>query len=139
MGLERFIKHMVLPHTIYTDTIKNMMDEGSIVEGYKKTLKQDFTEDNPLTGPIYKMGKSDGKVEGYTEASDVYEKKLLDQADAFLKQEKLFESERDKYEELLDEYETEIEMLEKKVNKTETENKYLRELLSRERRLRRLA
>ena len=57
---------------------------------------------------------------------------------AFRKRLKVFENERNKYEELLDEYDQEIELLENKVDKTEEEMKYLLELLLRERSLRRL-
>ena len=139
MGLERFVKHMLIPGSITVDMVKNMADEGSIIEGYKKTMRQELTEDNPITSQIYQYGKSDGKTVGYAEASDVYEKKLIDQADMFLEQKKIYEDERDKYVELLDEYEQEIESLENKVNKTEAEKEYLSELLLRERKLRGLA
>ena len=135
MGFGRFVKHVLIPGSNTVDMVKNMVDEGSVVEGYKKSIKQEFTEDNPLTSPIYKMGKFDGKKEGYTEASDEYEIKLLQQADEFLKQKKIFEEERDAYEKLLDEYESAIDELESKASRTEEENAYLQELLSRERRL----
>ena len=91
MGLRRFIKHVLVSGTFTTDMVKNMVDEGSVVEGYKKTIKQEITEDNPLTSTIYKTGKFDGKKEGYAEASDEYKKKLLMQAEEFLNQKKDFE------------------------------------------------
>lgn len=121
------------------DTIKNIVDEGNLVGGVKRTIKEDFCEDNPLTSAIYKSGKYDGKVEGYEEASDEYERKLLAQADKFLKQTRIFENERDCYEQLLDEYEKEIDELSKKVNRTKVENEYLQQLLTRERKLRKMA
>lgn len=139
MGLARFIKHTLVPGTYTADMVKNMVDEGSIVEGYKKTVKQEIIEDNPITSPVYKAGKYDGKKEGYAEASDEYEKKLLDQAEEFLNQKKNFEKEREDYEKLLDEYEIEINMLTKKANKSEGEKGYLQELLLMERKLRRMA
>ena len=74
MGLGRFIKHVLVPGSYSIDLVKNIVDEGSVVEGYKKSIKQEFTEDNPLTASIYKHGKYDGKKEGYAEASDEYEK-----------------------------------------------------------------
>lgn len=77
----------------------------------------------------------EGEQAGYARASDVYEKKLLEQADRFLKQTQLYEKERDAYEALLDEYEAEIQKLTEKVNRTEIENRYLQELLLRERQL----
>lgn len=76
-----------------------------------------------------------GEQAGYARASDVYEKKLLEQADHFLAQTQLYEKERDAYEALLDEYEAEIQKLTEKVNRTEIENQYLQELLLRERQL----
>ena len=106
---------------------------------WRSTIKENFTEDNPIGKAIYDSGKHDGKKEGYQQASDEYEKKLLKQADEFIEQKKIYESERDAYENLLDEYEKAIEELENKVNRTETENALLQELLSRERRLRKLA
>lgn len=138
MGIMRGLwRSTVIGRTI--DTVKNIVDEGSVVEGYKRTFKEDITEDNPIGKAIYDSGKYDGKKEGYEQASDEYEKKLLQQADEFLKQKKVYEDERDAYEELLDEYESAIEELESKVNRTETENALLQELLLRERRLRKLA
>ena len=75
------------------------------------------------------------KKEGYEEASAEYEHKLIEQADLFLKQTRVFEEERDEYEKLLDEYDKEIELLENKADKTDRENKYLQELLLKERKL----
>lgn len=138
MGVGRFIKHVLIPSTYSIDMIKNMVDEGSIKEGLKRTIKENYTEDNPLTSAIYKSGKYDGKTEGYAEASEEYEKKLLDQADEFLSQTKIYEEEREKYEMLLDDYEVEIEALFEKTNKTELENEYLKQLLLRERKLRKM-
>ncbi|MBL4932766.1 hypothetical protein [Clostridium paridis] len=121
------------------DTIKNIVDEGNLVEGVKRTVKEDYCEDNPLTSAIYKSGKYDGKIEGYEEASYEYEKKLLTQADEFLNQTRIFEIEKDAYEQLLDEYEKEIDELSEKVNRTEAENQYLHQLLLRDRKLRKMA
>ena len=77
----------------------------------------------------------EGERAGYARASDVYEKKLLEQADQFLAQTQLYEKERDAYETLLDEYEAEIQKLTEKVNRTEIENQYLQQHLLRERQL----
>ena len=49
MGLDRWVKHMVLPSTFCTDTAKNMIDEGGVVEGIRKTVEQECFEDNPMT------------------------------------------------------------------------------------------
>lgn len=121
------------------DTIKNIVDEGGVVDGVKRTLKEDYCEDNPITSIIYQCGRDDGKVDGYEEASNEYEEKLLKQADEFLKQEHIFESQKDDYEKLLDEYEKEIEGLSEKINLTESENEYLQKLLLRERRLKKIS
>lgn len=85
MGLGRMLwRSTGIGRTI--DTVKNMVEEGSVIEGVKKTAKEDWCEDNPITSRVYQAGKYDGKVEGYEEASDEYEEKLLKQADEFLKQ-----------------------------------------------------
>ncbi|MBR5021642.1 MAG: hypothetical protein IKY18_00330 [Oscillospiraceae bacterium] len=121
------------------DTVRNIVDEGSVADGIKRTIKEDLTEDNPITSAIYRDGRYEGKIEGYAEASEEYEAKLLDQADKFLTQQKVFESERDEYEKLLDAYEQEIDALMEKVNRTEAENAYLQQLLMRDRKLRKMA
>jgi len=137
MGLGRMIWRITgIGGTI--DTVRNIVDEGSVVDGVKRTVKEYYTEDNPLTSEIYKSGKYDGKKEGYAEASNEYEEKLLKQADEFLMQKQIFESERDAYETLLDEYEVEIDALSKKVNKTNFENEYLQQLLIRDRKLKKM-
>lgn len=60
MGLGRFLWRATgIGHRI--DTVKNIVEEGSIVEGVKKTIKEDFCEDNPVTAHIYNVGKFDGK------------------------------------------------------------------------------
>lgn len=138
MGLMRALwRSTAIGRTV--DTVKNIVDEGSIVDGFKKTIKEDWTEDNPIGKAIYDSGKYDGKKAGYAEASDEYEKKLISQAEEFLSQKKNFERERDGYETLLDEYEKEIEILTDKANKTQEENEYLQQLLLMERRLRKMA
>ena len=139
MGLGRFIRHLIAPSTVAIDVVKNAFEEGSVVEGLKRTVKEDITEDNPVTKALYKYGKYDGKIEGYKEASTEYEKKLLYQADQFLEQIRDYEKERDEYEKLLDAYEKEIIRLEKKSNRTSSENELLKQLLIRKGRLKDLA
>ncbi len=137
MGLGRFLWRATgIGHRI--DTVKNIVQEGSIVKGVKKTIKEDFCEDNPVTAHIYNVGKFDGKKDGYVQASKEYEAKLLEQADLFLKQTKDFQKERDAYEELLKEYEVAIAELEEKANRTEQENQLLQLLLLKERQLKKL-
>ena len=120
------------------DTIKNIVDEGSLIEGLKRTVKEDYYEDNPITSYVYRSGKCDGKIEGYEKASAEYENKLLKQADEFLRQTKIFEDQKAAYEQLLDEYEQEIDQLNEKVDSTEAEKEYLQQLLLREYRLRKM-
>ena len=138
MGLKRYAKHKLLPGSRLIDTIKNVSEEGDFLEGVKRTIKEEYAEDNPLTSAIYKSGKHDGKIEGYEEASDEYEQKLLDLADKFLNQTRIYEDERDAYEELLDKYEAEIDRLVAKNNKTEVDNLYLNQLIIRDRKLRKI-
>ena len=105
MGLKRGLwRSTGIGRTI--DTVKNIVDEGSISGGVKRMIKEDLTEDNPLGKMIYDSGRYDGKKEGYEEASAEYEHKLIEQADLFLKQTRVFEEERDEYEKLLDEKNT---------------------------------
>lgn len=137
MGLGRlFWRATGIGHRI--DTVKNIIDEGSIVKGVKKTVKEDFCEDNPVTAHIYNVGKFDGKKDGYAQASEEYEAKLLEQADLFLKQIKDFKKEKEAYEELLKEYEVAIAEIEEKANRTEQENQLLQLLLLKERQLKKL-
>lgn len=137
MGLKRGLwRSTGVGRTI--DTVKNIVDEGSISGGVKRMIKEDLTEDNPLGKIIYDSGRYDGKKEGYEEASAEYEHKLIEQADRFLKQEKVLEEKWDEYKKLLVECEKEIELLENKADKTDRENKYLRELLLKERKLKKL-
>ena len=137
MSFKRFLKRQIpLLRTI--DTVKNIVDEGSLVKGVKRTVKEDYCEDNPVTSAIYRAGQYDGKVEGYAEASEVYEAKLIDQAQQFLAQKKLAEDQIDAYKDLLDDYEQVIDELSSKVNRSEEENAYLQQLLILERQLRKL-
>ncbi len=77
MGLKRMLwRSTGIGRTI--DTIKNIADEGSLIEGVKRTVKEDYCEDNPITSTIYKSGKYDGRKEGYAEASDEYEKEIAE-------------------------------------------------------------
>lgn len=137
MGFKRFIKRQVpLLRTI--DTVKNIVDEGSLVRGVKRTVKEDYCEDNPVTSAVYRAGKYDGKAEGYVEASEVYEAKLLDQAQKFLEQKELAKDQIDAYKNLLNDYEQMIDELSEKVDRTEEENAYLQQLLIVERQLKKL-
>ncbi|NLF83030.1 MAG: hypothetical protein GX568_03470 [Candidatus Gastranaerophilales bacterium] len=139
MGLLRFIVRRIVPGYRAVELIKDIKEESGIIEGMKAQMCRELQEDCPLTSGVYKDGKLNGRKEGYVEASKEYEKKLLQQADEFLKQKNLFAQQRDEYEKLLDQYEVEIEKLEQKQVRTEAENRYLQDLLSRERALRKMA
>ena len=66
MGLKRGLwRSTGIGRTI--DTVKNIVDEGSISGGVKRMIKEDLTEDNPLGKMIYDSGRYDGKKEGYEE------------------------------------------------------------------------
>ena len=139
MGVKRFIKHMIVPTTIYTDIAKNIKEEKSAVKGIKKSIKQEIAEDNPITKAIYEIGSFDGKEMGYNDASKEYEEKLLKQAEAFLRQKELFENKREEYEALLNEYDKQIDILTEKNNRTESENKRLHKLIQNRDSLQKLA
>lgn len=126
------------PTTYAVLAAKNMILEGSVKKGIKKTFKEDYCEHDPFARPIYKAGKEEGKKEGYIEAAQEYEIKLLAQAEEFLAQKEIARNQFEAYKALLDEYEVAISELEEKVERTEAENDLLRELLLNERKLRKL-
>ncbi|WP_071125027.1 hypothetical protein [Leptotrichia massiliensis] len=136
MGIVRFLRRTNSINRII-DTTKNIIEEGSIKDGLRRTVREDI-EDTPIVSNIYNMGKYEGKKQGYVDASKEYEEKLLSQAEHFINQKELLVNEVSNYEKLLDEYEVEIERLEGKLNKTESENKYLSKLLSNERKLKQM-
>ena len=45
-------------------TAYNIVDERSLVDGIKRTIKEDWTEDNIITAPVYRWGKNEGYREG---------------------------------------------------------------------------
>lgn len=91
-----------------------------------------------ITDKAFEKGRTEGKKEGYVEASYEYEKKLLQQANEFLQQKKAFNKENEDYKRLLNEYEDYIEELEKRDHLSMEEKDYLNKLLLTERKLRRL-
>ena len=139
MGIKRWLVNTTIPCARSVNTIKNIVEERSVVEGVKKSIKQEFCEDNPVTTPIYNVGKYDGKIEGYVEASDEYEKKLLEQADLFLQQKKDYEKEREEYELLLDAYDKKICELQNASEDTQDRTHILQQLLLKERELKNIS
>lgn len=118
----------------YTDNRGRKVSYGQMMStGYKYQVITD-----KLTERDFNEGKYIGKKEGYVEASNEYEKKLLKQANEFLKQKEIATTQKVKYDKLLDEYEKYIDELESKVNLSEKEKEYLNQLLLTERKLRKL-
>ncbi len=138
MGFIRFLMKQTIPGYSTVNTIKNIVDEGGVSGGVKRTLKEDFCEDNPITSTFYKIGKNDGKQEGYVEASKVYELKLRSLTEMFLNQKKVYDNQVADYEMLLNDYEALIDELQQKYNRTQEENEYLNLLLINERNLRKI-
>ena len=138
MGFIRFLMKQTIPGYSTVNTIKNIVDEGGVSGGVKRTLKEDFCEDNPITSTFYKIGKNDGKQEGYVEASKVYELKLRSLTEMFLNKKKVYDNQVADYEMLLNDYEALIDELQQKYNRTQEENEYLNLLLINERNLRKI-
>ena len=122
MGFKDFLVKTFVPFATGIIKAKKIAEEGSFIKGTIKYYKEYFCEDVPGTSHIYKLGKYDGEKEGFNKASDVYEQKLTDQADEFIRQKELL---KQKYEELIDDMESEIEALENKLNRSEEENRAL--------------
>ncbi|KXA08581.1 hypothetical protein [Clostridium perfringens] len=91
-----------------------------------------------LTDKVFENGRALGKKEGYVQASFEYEKKLINQAEEFLKQKNVFESDKDRYEQLIDEYEIYIEEMMKKSNMSNEEKDYMNQIMVIERKLKQL-
>ena len=138
MGIKRLLKRTLSPSVMIRDTLSHIRRTGSVSSGLNSIVRETVCEDHPIGKAIFEAGKHEGKKVGYSQASSEYEKKLLEQADSFIKQKKVYESELDRYEKLLDEYEAEIDKLESKVNKTEEEKKYLQQLILKEISLRKI-
>lgn len=79
--------------------------------------------------PGYKMGKYEGKKEGYTEASKIYEGKLLKQARSFEEDEVSIKENYEEFKNLLDEYEKYIRKCEAEIEQlSEEQQKRVEEL-----------
>jgi len=101
----------------------------------KEKFREDFQEDNPITSKFYNDGVFDGKKEGYVEASNEYQKKLISQGEYFLKQANIAEEHLRTLSELLEDYEEIIEKLSRKLEKTEQEKRDLLDLMDMRNRL----
>lgn len=117
------------------ETVKNMVDEKSVIKGVKKTLHEDICEDSVIGAAIYNSGHKAGYRKGYEEASRVYETKLHRQAQAFFDKTEVVKVQLKQYQELLKEYEKYIEELETENQRTKEENALLKKMLADKRRL----
>lgn len=106
-------------------TAYNIVDERSLVDGIKRTIKEDWTEDNIITAPVYRWGKNEGYREGerdgYIRCSREYEEKLRRQADLFLHASNKWKKEKAAYDALLDDYERTIAELEARISATNSD------------------
>ena len=137
MGLWRLLKRSSLPVFLH-DLIKMTKEEKSFWKAYKRIIAETYCEDFPVTSVFYKAGKRSGFKEGYECASNEYQQKLLQQADEFLAQKKILKENEEKYNALLDECEKEIERLQKDNSKTKQECKYLKLLLKKRKKLKKM-
>ncbi|OWV15553.1 hypothetical protein [Fibrobacter sp. UWH1] len=132
-GLARAIICTTVPGARVAIVAKNVVEEGSVGSGLKRTVKESI-EDNPITGTIYNAGKKEGHVngkkEGYKEASVEYAQKLHNQAKMFLEQKEAMEKDLEGLKKLIIEYSCLIKSLEEKANRTEKENEALIKLNS---------
>lgn len=133
MSFGRFSAKNVIPGYRMVSIGKKVIDNG-LVDG----IKEEFIEtvkDNPVTSPVYNMGKDEGKKEGYIQASNIYEEKFYLQAQKFIEQKQLLKKDLEEYEELLGLYEQKIDELNSKIELSNEEKKYLQDLLMMERKL----
>ncbi|UXZ09322.1 hypothetical protein F1C14_04230 [Clostridium perfringens] len=93
----------------------------------------------PGISHVYNAGKHDGKKKrDMKKLLMSMRKKLIKQADEFLKQEKVFEIDRARYEQLIDDYEIYIEEMMKKSNMSNEEKDYMNQIMVIERKLKQL-
>ena len=137
MGLLRLLKR-TSPNVLFHDLVKTTIEEKSLLKAYKRIIVETCCEDNPITSAIYKAGKRSGFKEGYECASNEYQQKLLQQADEFLAQKKILKENEEKYNALLDECEKEIERLKNENSKTKQECEYLKLLLKKQKKLKKM-
>lgn len=88
-----------------------------------------------LTDGVFEKGRSQGKKDGYVEASCEYEEKLLKQAEIFLKQTKDFKTQKKEYEQLINEYEKYIDAMSERNDLSDEEEDCLKRIMIMERKL----
>jgi hypothetical protein len=102
-------------HKVVVEEIKD-----KVKEGVKKA---------PILKQVYKMGEYDGKKDGYTEASEKYEDKLIRQLQEFVKKENEHKATSKEKEDLLNEYEAYIEEKETIIDQLTDEQLKLLEII----------
>ncbi|MCC3865651.1 hypothetical protein K0040_15415 [Terrisporobacter petrolearius] len=132
MGILDFLKNR--GDVVYTDERDRKVTLGDLAgTGYKYTILSD-----KFTQHAFNQGKHVGKKEGYQQASYEYEKKLLKQAEEFLKQTKIFESDKARYDKLIDDYERYIDEMMKKISMSNEEKDYMNQIMIMEKKLKKL-
>ena len=135
--LVRFLLKMTTPGQVYyiERHIKKSKKRGlaAIGEGYKNFLKETLCQDAPGTADIYQAGESHGKREGYAAAAELFGKEIREIGKKLVqlkqKHKEFTQAQREEYEKVIKAYDDELERMTAKCDKTESENKYLRELI----------
>lgn len=117
MSVYKFLKKVLIAATVPGATsmyVVKQVSEHGVAGACKEEIKE-----TPVINLVYKMGKDDGKYEGkkegYEQASNKYEKKLLAQAKEFKKQQQNLKNNSDTKDALMKEYEAYIQEQEKAI------------------------
>lgn len=137
MGFKRLLKKSLIPGYALKSLVENVATFG-VFDGLKEEFKETYLEDMPGTSHIYNAGKHEGEKDGYVQASYEYEKKLLKQGEEFLKQTKLFEGDKARYEKLIDDYEKYISEMKQKSNVSNQEIDYMNQIMAMKEKLKKL-
>lgn len=117
MGFKRFLEKTVLKDPIWghiDDAIEKQKITGrKFSECLSESVKETIQEDMPGTSHIYQQGKKDGRVQGTIEQAKRDEKKFREQAERHDCDRRKWESEKEKYEDFLDEIQSDYEEREK--------------------------
>lgn len=118
MGFKRLMKKTcfgqapVVGHVL--DAVKKQNNTGrKFSECLSESVKETIQEDMPGTSHIYQQGKKDGRVQGTIEQARRDEKKFKEQAERHDSDRRKWESQKRKYEEILDVIEKDYEEREK--------------------------
>lgn len=100
----------------------------AVLEEVKDKVKEGVKK-APILKQVYKMGECDGKKDGYTQASEKYEDKLIRQLQEFIKKENEYKVTSKEREDLLNEYEAYIEEKEAIIDQLTDEQLKLLEII----------